>query len=141
QIVETFVAQTALALERALLVERAASARVAAETERTRSALLSAVSHDVRTPLASITGAASALSVGGLDERARAELVDTIREEAARLTNLIGDLLDLTRLESGDLTVKKEPYPLEEIVDSAVQRLTDALAGREIARVQPAEVL
>jgi two-component system sensor histidine kinase KdpD len=141
QIVETFVAQTALALERALLVERAASARVAAETERTRSALLSAVSHDVRTPLASIAGAASALERTELDEAARRELLTTIREESERLTRLIGDLLDLTRLESGDLVVKKEPYPLEEIVDSAVQRLAGMLAGREIARVQPEEVL
>jgi two-component system, OmpR family, sensor histidine kinase KdpD len=142
QIVETFVAQTALALERALLVERAASARVAAETERTRSALLSAVSHDVRTPLASIAGAASALATGaGLDEAARAELLSTISEEAARLTHLIGDLLDLTRLESGDLTVTKEPYPLEEIVDSALQRLEHVLAGREVVRAQPEEVL
>ncbi|MEQ1894650.1 MAG: DUF4118 domain-containing protein, partial [Planctomycetota bacterium] len=141
QIVETFVAQTALALERALLVERAAAARVTLETERTRSALLSAVSHDVRTPLASITGAASALSEPGLAPDARTELVDTIREEAERLTRLIGDLLELTRLESGDLAVTKEPYPLEEIVDSAVQRLAGALAGRELARVQPEEVL
>jgi len=141
QVVETFVAQTALALERALLVERAASARVAAETERTRSALLSAVSHDLRTPLASIAGAASALAGSGLDEDARAELLATIREEAERLTRLIGDLLDLTRLESGDLTVKKEAYPLEEIVDSAVQRLSGALAGRPLERVQPEEVL
>ncbi len=141
QIVETFVAQTALALERALLVERAAAARVLAETERTRSALLSAVSHDVRTPLASIAGAASTLATTPLDKPARAELVATIREEAERLTRLIGDLLDLTRLESGDLTVKKEPYPLEEIVDSSVQRLTDVLAGRALERVQPEEVL
>ncbi len=141
QIVETFVAQTALALERALLVERAAAARVAAETERTRSALLSAVSHDVRTPLASIAGAASALASTDLDEPARRELLVTIREETERLTRLIGDLLDLTRLESGDLLVKKEPYPLEEIVDSALQRLAQALAGRALERVQPDEVL
>ena len=141
QIVETFVAQTALALERALLVERAASARVAAETERTRSALLSAVSHDVRTPLAAIAGAASTLASTQLDERSRAELVDTIREETERLTRLINDLLDLTRLESGDLSVKKEPVPLEEIVDSALQRLAGPLAGRAITRVQPDEVL
>jgi two-component system sensor histidine kinase KdpD len=142
QILETFVAQTAMALERTLLVERAASARVAAETERTRSALLSAVSHDVRTPLASIAGAASALTARtGLDEPARAELVETIREEAERLSRLIGDLLDLTRLESGDLTVKKEPYPLEEIVDSALQRLEDVLADRPLERTQPEDVL
>jgi two-component system sensor histidine kinase KdpD len=142
QILETFVAQTAMALERTLLVERAASARVAAETERTRSALLSAVSHDVRTPLASIAGAASALTADtGLDQEARAELVETIREESERLSRLIGDLLDLTRLESGDLTVKKEPYPLEEVIDSAIQRLADALQGRPLERVQPEEVL
>ena len=142
QIAETFVAQTALALERALLVERASSARVAAETERTRSALLSAVSHDLRTPLASISGAASALDAGrDLDDAARAELLATIREESERLTHLIGDLLDLTRLESGDLVVKKESYPLEEIVDSAVQRLQRELAGRAIQRVQPEDVL
>jgi len=141
QIAETFVAQTALALERALLVERAASARVAAETERTRSALLSAVSHDVRTPLASIAGAASALSAPGLDEAARAELLATIREEAGRLTRLIGDLVDLTRLESGDLSVRKEPYPLEEIVASAVERLAVLLAGRELVHERPEEVL
>jgi two-component system sensor histidine kinase KdpD len=142
QILETFVAQTAMALERTLLVERAASARVAAETERTRSALLSAVSHDVRTPLASIAGAASALTARtGLDDQARVELVETIREESERLSRLIGDLLDLTRLESGDLTVRKEPYPLEEIVDSAVQRLEHVLQGRPLERSQPEEVL
>jgi two-component system sensor histidine kinase KdpD len=141
QILETFVAQTALALERALLVERAASARVVAETERTRSALLSAVSHDVRTPLASIAGAASALLGEGLDGAGRRELLETIREESERLSRLIGDLLDLTRLESGDLRVRKEPYPLEEIVDSAVQRLEKELAGRRIERVQPEDVL
>ena len=142
QILETFVAQTALALERALLVERAASARVAAETERARSALLSAVSHDLRTPLASITGAATALSSGaGLDEQARSELIETVREESERLSRLIADILDLTRLESGDLAARTEPYPLEEIVDSALQRLEGALAGRRIERVRPEEVL
>ncbi len=142
QIVETFVAQTALALERALLVERAAAARVAMETERTRSALLSAVSHDVRTPLASITGAASTLAAEPEPApAARRELVETIGEEAQRLTRLISDLLDLTRLESGDLEVRKEPCPLEEIVDSAVQRLASELAGRPLERSRPEDVL
>ena len=142
QILETFVAQTALALERALLVERAASARVAAETERTRSALLSAVSHDLRTPLATITGAASLLQAGPeLERDRRVELATTIREESARLARLVTDLLDLTRLESGDLTVKKEPCPLEEVVDSAVQRLSEELRGRELVRVQPEQIL
>lgn len=142
QIVETFVVQTALALERALLVERAAAARVAVETERTRSALLSAVSHDVRTPLASITAAAGTLLADrGLDERGRRELLETIREEAERLTRLIGELLELTRLESGELAVHKELYPLEDIVDSAAQRLAAELAGRAVEVERPEDVL
>ncbi len=143
QILETFVAQTALALERALLVEKAASTQVAVETERTRSALLSAVSHDVRTPLASIAGAVDVLldehiDVGREDRR---ELLLTVREEAERLDRLIGDLLDLTRLESGALEARKEWYPLEEILDSVLERLDARLEGREIEKRLPEEVL
>jgi len=142
QVLETFVAQTALALERALLVEQAARARVDVETERTRSALLSAVSHDVRTPLATITGAAGALlDEADLDPGTRRELAGTIREEAERLARLVADLLDLTRLESGDLVARTELCPLEEVVDSAVQRAHAVLAGHPLERLRPEEVL
>jgi two-component system sensor histidine kinase KdpD len=104
--------------------------------------LLSAVSHDVRTPLASITGAASTLiAEPGLAEHTRSELLHAIRDESQRLSRLIGDLLDLTRLESGDLRVVKEPCPLEEIVDSALRRTASALEGREITSTRPEEVL
>ncbi len=143
QILETFVAQTALALERALLVEKAASTKLEVETERTRSALLSAVSHDVRTPLSSISGAVDVL----LDEEVevarddRRELLHTIREEAGRLDRLLGDLLDLTRLESGALEARREWYPLEEVVDSALERLEARLDGRAIEKRMPEEVL
>jgi len=143
QLLETYVAQTALAVERALLEEEADRARVAAETEQARSALLSAVSHDLRTPLASMTGAASVL----LDQRAemgaeeRRELLETIREEADRLGRLVGDLLDLTRLESGSLQARKEWYPLEEVVSSALGRLEPMLAGRKVLVNLPHEVL
>ncbi len=143
QIVETFVAQTALALERALLVQRAASSQVAMETERTRNALLSAVSHDVRTPLSSIRGAADVL----LDEKVavergdRRELLITIREEADRLNRLIADLLDLTRLESGAIEARREWYPLEDVLDSVLGRLEKRLAGRAIERKLPETVL
>jgi two-component system sensor histidine kinase KdpD len=142
RLLEAFVAQTALALERALLVERSATERVAAETERTRSALLSAVSHDLRTPLASIAGAASLLRAEpDLEPQVRAELLATVHEEADRLSRLVADLLDLTRLESGDLRVQKEPYPLEEIVDSALARRASELRGRAVERRVPEEVL
>ena len=95
------------------------------ETERTRNALLSSVSHDLKTPLAAITGAASSL----LEEvtGTRRELVLTIGEEADRLNRLIRNLLDMTRLESGAVQVEKEWHPLEEIIGAALARLDDRL--------------
>ena len=105
-----------------------------AETERTRSALLSSVSHDLRTPLAAITGAASSLRDGSrtLPESVREELADTIAEEAMRLNRLIGNLLDMTRLESGTLAPRKEWYSLEEVVGAALTRLEPALQDRAV---------
>ena len=144
QVLETLVAQTALALERALLVERSARAQISAETERTRSELLSSVTHDVRTPLASIRGAAEVLldSATRLTEDARQELLHNIRDESERLGLLVSDLLDLTRLESRHgLELHREAYPVDELVDSALSRLRDGLAGRELIRRLPEEVL
>jgi two-component system sensor histidine kinase KdpD len=99
-----------------------------------RSTLLSAVSHDLRTPLAVITGAATALR----DDRARildgqyVELIGTICDEAERLGRLVANLLDMTRLESGGLHVKREWVPLEELVGAALTRLEDKLVGRPV---------
>jgi len=105
-----------------------------AETERTRSALLSSVSHDLRTPLAAITGAATSLRDGSrtLSEATREELADTIAEEALRLNRLIGNLLDMTRLESGTLSPRREWYSLEEVVGAALARLEPALQDRVV---------
>ena len=105
-----------------------------AETERTRSALLSSVSHDLRTPLAVITGAATSLRDAShtLSERTRKELADTIAEEALRLNRLIGNLLDMTRLESGTLAPRKEWNSLEEVVGAALARLSPALRERPV---------
>jgi two-component system sensor histidine kinase KdpD len=143
QLLETFVAQTALALERALLAERAQAAEVGAETERARSALLSAVSHDLRTPLASITGTASMLLDDDtpLAAPARRELLKTIHDETERLSRLIANLLDLTRLDSGALEVRKELCPLEELVGAALQRVRRLLQGRDLRVDLPADVL
>jgi len=143
QLLETYAAQAALALERVRLAEEAALAAVAAETERTRSALLSAVSHDVRTPLASIAGAAATLldTTVALDDGARRQLLETVWDEAERLARLVGDLLDLTRLESGALQARKELCPLEEIVASALGRMERRLAGRNVRTAMPPEVL
>jgi two-component system sensor histidine kinase KdpD len=143
QLLETFVAQTALALERALLAERATAAGIAAETEHARSTLLAAVSHDLRTPLSSIRGTADMLldETTAIPPAARRELLETIRDEAERLTRLITRLLELTRLDSGALEVNKELCPLEELVATALQRLHQKLEGREVHVALPAGVL
>jgi two-component system, OmpR family, sensor histidine kinase KdpD len=98
-----------------------------------RSSLLSAVSHDLRTPLAGILGAATALRDPGgpASPAARADLLDAICEEAARLERLLTNLLDMTRLESG-VQLKREWVPVEELVGSALTRLEEQLAGRRV---------
>jgi two-component system sensor histidine kinase KdpD len=99
-----------------------------------RSSLLSSVSHDLRTPLAVITGSTSTLlqSDAPLDAATRQDLLKTILEEAERLNRLIRNLLDMTRLESGAVKVKKEWQPLEEVVGAALNRLDARLAGRDV---------
>ncbi|MEQ1502047.1 MAG: sensor histidine kinase KdpD [Myxococcota bacterium] len=122
-LVEVAAATIALALERAWLAESSETARLVLETERTRTSLLSAVSHDLRTPLASITGAAGAALTGtDLTAEERDELLSTIRDEGQRLGRLIQGLLDLTLL-AADPAAKMEWVPIDEIVASAVDRL------------------
>ncbi|MFO0663690.1 MAG: sensor histidine kinase KdpD [Polyangiaceae bacterium] len=125
--------QAALALERLRLAEEAGAAALRAKTEEMRSALLSAVSHDLRTPLAAITGASTSLRDDkGLDETVRADLLDAICSEAERLERLVSNLLDMTRLSSGAVTLKREWVPLDEIVSSALARLDKVLGARVV---------
>jgi two-component system, OmpR family, sensor histidine kinase KdpD len=138
---ETFANQTALALERAHLAEEAQQTQLRMETERLRSSLLSSVSHDLRTPLASITGAASSLlQDAALDASTRHELVETIREESDRLSRLVHNLLQMTRLESGAVHVVKDWHPLEEVVGAALGRLSTELQGREVITRVPKDL-
>ncbi len=133
-LLETFANQTAVAVERATLAAEAEQARVQIEAERLRSTLLSSVSHDLRTPLASITGAASSL----LDDDAtippamRQDLLETIVEESERLNRLVANLLEMTRLESGNVEVVKEWQPLEEVIGAALDRLDRQLAQHTV---------
>jgi two-component system sensor histidine kinase KdpD len=103
------------------------------QTEQMLSSLLSAVSHDLRTPLASITGAASTLRSQGekLLPETRQELLESIAEEAERLSRLVSNLLDMTRLESG-VELRRDLYPLEEIVGAALQRMERQLSRRQV---------
>jgi len=137
---ETFAAQTALALERANLATEAQNAELRIETERLRNSLMSSVSHDLRTPLATITGAVSTIldDATRLDERTRRELLESVHEEAERLNRLVQNLLEMTRLESGALQLRKELHPPEEIVGAALSRLGKRLGERRITtRVPP----
>jgi two-component system sensor histidine kinase KdpD len=126
--------QIAGPLERARLAESAGAARLAAESERLRSTLLSSVSHDLRTPLAAITGAASGLLVEPPPgSEARRELAATVLEEADRLNRLVANLLDMTRLEAGTLEPKRDWHSLEEVVGGALARVERHAQGRPLA--------
>ncbi|MEO8613007.1 MAG: DUF4118 domain-containing protein, partial [Chloroflexota bacterium] len=127
-LLEIYGNQTALAIERARLSEETERAQVQIETERMRNSLLSSVSHDLRTPLAAITGAVSGLleSDKKLDPHSK-ELMQIAYEEAARLNRLVGNLLDMTRLESGSVVVDKEWQPLEEVIGTTILRLDSIL--------------
>jgi two-component system sensor histidine kinase KdpD len=140
EVLETFAGQLALALERARLGEEAAEARVEAESSRIRAALFSSVTHDLRTPLASITASASSLLEEGVpfSEEQRLDLLRTILEESERLNRLVANLMDLSRLRAGALLPNPEAVPLEDVVSSVVARLRPTLAGRDFAvRIRP----
>ena len=131
---DIFCRQVAVALERARLADEARTSALRAKTEEMRSSLLSAVSHDLRTPLASITGAATALrDDSALETSTRGELVESICDQAERLERLVVNLLDMTRLESGALSLKRDWVPLEETVGSALTRLESRLGNRQVA--------
>lgn len=130
---EAFAPSIALALGRARLADEARDAALRAKTEQLRASLLSAVSHDLRTPLAAITGAATSLrDDGNLEAPTRTELVAAICDEAERLERLVANLLDMTRLESGASAPRRDWVPFDEIVGSALSRLEKRLEGREV---------
>ncbi|WP_305044939.1 sensor histidine kinase [Geoalkalibacter sp.] len=139
---ESFANQTAMALERASLAEEAQKALLKIETETLRSTLLSSVSHDLRTPLAAITGAGTTLLQGGtrLDEGSRQELVQTIVEEAAHLNRIIRNVLDMTRLESGAIQVNREWQSLEEIVGAVANRMAGQFRDHPLTIKLPSDL-
>jgi two-component system, OmpR family, sensor histidine kinase KdpD len=133
-LLEALCGQTALALQRVLLAKEAQAAELRAQAEELRSSLLSSVSHDLRTPLAAVTGAAGILLSRGatLSQVDRDDLVQAIHEEAARLGRLVANLLDMTRLESGALQIKQEWIPIEEPIGAALGHLEAQLGAREV---------
>ena len=118
----------------------AQQARLRIESEQLRNAVLSSVSHDLRTPLAVVTGAASTLLEERIDATVRRELTETILQEADRLNRLLQNLLDMSRLDAGALSVGKQWQPLEEVVGTALNRMEKILGPRKIAVVLPPEL-
>ncbi|HEY2890299.1 MAG TPA: DUF4118 domain-containing protein, partial [Dongiaceae bacterium] len=142
RLLDALLDQAALAIERITLAQDVDRARLAAETDRLRSAMLTSISHDLRTPLASILGAATSLKTQphDLDEADKREMIGTIQEEAERLNRFIGNLLDMTRIESGAVVTGTSMVDLSEIVGTALQRAGKMLAGHRIEMRLPADL-
>ena len=133
-LLEAFAGLIALALERADLESEADQIRLDIETERLRSSLLSAVSHDLRTPLSVITGASSTLleNEQSLDLNVRRELAASILDESERLNRLVANLLDMTRLQAGALEIRKQWQPVEEVIGAALARVVRQLKDHSV---------
>jgi two-component system sensor histidine kinase KdpD len=134
RLLDALADQTAVAIERTSLARRLAEARVLAETERLRAALLTSISHDLRTPLASILGTVSSLRsyIDKYDAIERDELLATLESEAERLNRFVGNLLDMTRLESGAIELKLDLVDIAEIVGAALERAGSVLARHRV---------
>jgi two-component system sensor histidine kinase KdpD len=134
RLMEAFATQSAQAIERVRLAEQARHGELLQATERLQTALLNSISHDLRTPLVSITGALTSLQDGGVgsNEEIRESLIETARQEADRLNRLVGNLLSMTRLEGGAIQVFETPSDVEDVVGAALEQLKDRLDERPI---------
>jgi two-component system, OmpR family, sensor histidine kinase KdpD len=136
---DALINQGALAIERVRLVDDIEQAKRTMETERLRAALLTSLSHDLKTPLAAILGAASTLRdvSDKLDQESRDELLSTVIDESERLNRFIANLLDMTKLEAGAVAPKAEVHDVSEIVDATLKRAKKILAPHHV-RYAPA---
>jgi two-component system, OmpR family, sensor histidine kinase KdpD len=141
-LLETFAGQLGLAMERAQLAETAESSRVAAETESLRNTLLASISHDLRTPLAVIAGASSTLVEhgGALDEATSTSLARSIESKAREMSELVSNVLDLMRFESGQIALRRDWETLDDLVGSALSRIEERLREHPVDVAIPAEL-
>jgi two-component system sensor histidine kinase KdpD len=140
--VSALLDQGAVALERAEFAAAAAGAEALRRSDRLRSALFNSISHDLRTPLSTVLGSATTLIDFGktLSAKVREDLLLSIREEAERLNRYVGDLLDMTRLEGGALTTRREWVDIRDVLRAAVERVRRRLEGRKVDRDFPAQL-
>ncbi len=141
-LLETFGNQIAIALERAQLADDNERARLQVKAEQLRNSLLSSVSHDLRTPLATITGAASTIMEGtpSLTVEKCRDMAAEIFHESERLNRLVGNLLDMTKVQSGNLKVRKEWCPIDEIIGAALSYVDDRLSDRHVRILIPSDL-
>jgi two-component system sensor histidine kinase KdpD len=134
RILDAFTNQVALAIEGARLIEQSRQTELLEATEKLQTALLNSISHDLRTPLVSITGALSSLEEASpaLDEEVRRSLIETAREEAERLNRLVGNLLDITRLEAGAMQFHRVACDIQELIGSALEQIGTPLKNRQV---------
>jgi two-component system, OmpR family, sensor histidine kinase KdpD len=139
-LLETFAGQVGLALERARLAEAAEAASLAAERESLRNTLLASISHDLRTPLAVVAGAGSTLAAHGttLDEATRLSLARSIEVKAREISELVSNVLDLVRFESGPVALRRDWQTLDDLVGTALRSIEEKLAAYSVeARLPP----
>jgi len=141
-LLETFAGQISFALERARLAETAESARVAAEGESLRNTLLASISHDLRTPLAILAAAGSTLAEHGaaLDPVTRSELARSIESTAREMSDLVSNVLDLTRFEAGEVVLRRDWQALDDLIGTAWQRMDAQLEAYPIELSLPADL-
>ena len=134
KVLVTFAEQAAVALERLYLLGEAQRAELLARTDELKSALMSAVSHDLRTPLASIIASVTSLLEPDIewDASTRRDFLEGIDDEAQRLNRLVGNLLDISRIEGGGLHPEKDWYSIAEVIDAVIQRLEPRFVDRRL---------
>jgi two-component system sensor histidine kinase KdpD len=141
QQLDTFAALAAIALERVHYIEVAQDALVRIESERLRNSLLAALSHDLRTPLTSLMAQAESLARSAPPlAPAQRTMVDALREEMVRMSMLVTNLLDMARIESGDVKLRLQWQPVEEVIGSALAASRAALAGHTVETHVPADL-
>jgi two-component system sensor histidine kinase KdpD len=142
RLVRTFASQSVLAVERVRAAEAARKARVLEESDKLKSSLLSSVSHELRSPLAAVKAAVSSLRAGEVDwdSAARIELMTTIEEEIDRLNTLVGNLLDMSRIEVGALKPQKKPNMLPEIVAAVLNRMSQQTRNHHVVLDVPEDL-
>jgi two-component system sensor histidine kinase KdpD len=137
-LLEAYARQAALVLDRVALRAAAEQSKLVAESERLSNTLLNSISHELRTPLAAITSATNTLVEAKNNGKLQGAMVDEIQEATTRLNRLVGNLLDLTRLESGYVQAKLEWCDVDDVIQTTLRTIERELSGREI-KVEIAE--